>query len=161
MMPVSVQQVVRYWGFLGAKFIAAAAVFGSLVWGLNRFWAGPAHPDPAKHYVLGYDKYLVYLICMGLVSFAGIALFYLSILDQRYRCRVCLRRLRMPIETGSWSKMLQFGRPQIQYICIYGHGKLNIPELHLTGMDIPEWTEHADYWAELCGTGERSDDGRG
>ena len=44
--------------------------------------------------------------------------------DQRYRCRVCLRRLRMPVETGSWSRMLQFGRPRIEYICPYGHGTL-------------------------------------
>lgn len=156
-MPVSVKQSVRYWSFLAAKFLASGGVLASLVWSVNRLWAAPSHPDPKLPHVLGYDKYLVYLICIALVYFVGIALFYLSILDQRYRCRVCLRRLRMPIETGSWSKMLQLGRPKIQYICLYGHGKLNIPELHLTGMDIPEWTEHADYWAELCGSGQPGD----
>ncbi len=94
---------------------------------------------------------------MGVAYLIGVGIVYLCILDQRYRCRVCLRRLRMPIETGSWSKMLQFGRPHIEYICLYGHGKLNIPELHLTGMDSPAWTGNSDYWAELCGVGVQVD----
>ena len=150
--------MVRYWAFLLGKLLLAGAIFAALIRTLNAFWAGPEHPVIRGHYTLGYDRYLVYLICLGVVWFVGIALFYLAILDQRYRCRVCLRRLRMPIETGSWSKMLQFGRPHIQYICTYGHGKLNIPELHLTGMDVREWTEHSDYWAELCSIGEGKDD---
>ena len=58
---------------------------------------------------------------------------YLIIWDQRYRCRVCLRRLRMPIETGSWGRMLQFGRPRIEYICPYGHGTLKEDELQISG----------------------------
>jgi hypothetical protein len=119
---------------------------GFLVWILDALWAGPARHPHAR-----YDTvYLGFLISFGIVYMIGVGLFYLCILDQRYRCRVCLRRLRMPVETGSWSKMLQFGRPKMEYICIYGHGTLNIPELHLTGTDTTEWTEHSDYWAELC-----------
>ncbi len=156
-MPEKVKQLARYWGFLLAKFLLAGSIFALLVRTLNHFWAGPSAPVANRYHVLGYDRYLIYLICLGVVYLISVGLFYLAILDQRYRCRVCLRRLRMPIETGSWSKMLQFGRPHIQYICIYGHGKLNIPELHLTGTDIREWTQHEDYWAELCGTGDRAD----
>ena len=156
-MPEKVKQFVRYWSFLLGKFALAGAIFAGLIWTLNRFWAGPYVPVANRYHTLGYDRYLIYLICLGVVYLIGVGLFYLSILDQRYRCRVCLRRLRMPIETGSWSKMLQFGRPHIQYICVYGHGKLNIPELHLTGTDIREWTAHADYWEELCSIGESSD----
>ncbi len=155
LIPARVKQFVRYWGFLTAKFAASAAILASLIWSVNWLWAGHANPAVTRHHVAG-ENYLAYLVCMFTVYLVGVGLFYLSILDQRYRCRVCLRRLRMPIETGSWSKMLQFGRPQIQYICIYGHGKLNIPELHLTGMDVPEWTGHSDYWAELCEIGTRS-----
>jgi len=66
-----------------------------------------------------------------------------------YRCRTCLRRLCMPIETGSWSYMLRLGRPQIEYICPYGHGKLNVEELQISGTVTPEWTEHGDIWSEL------------
>jgi hypothetical protein len=145
-MPASVQQFVRYWGFLLSKFVLAGTAMGLIVWMVDSLWAGPVKP---KH--IGYDTaYMGYLVCLGVAYLIGVGLFYLSILDQRYRCRVCLRRLRMPVETGSWSKMLQFGRPRMEYICVYGHGTLNIPELHLTGTDITEWTEHADYWAELC-----------
>jgi hypothetical protein len=158
-MSQRVKQFMRYWAFLVGKFAVAGAIFGSLVWLLNRFWEGPSVPVANKYHTLGYDRYLVYLICLGVVYLIGVGLFYLAILDQRYRCRVCLRRLRMPIETGSWGRMLQFGRPHIQYICVYGHGKLNIPELHLTGTDAPEWTQHEDYWAELCATGDRKDSG--
>ena len=44
-----------------------------------------------------------FLLCAGAL--------YLIVHDQRYRCRTCLRRLRMPIGTGSWGQMLQLGRP--------------------------------------------------
>lgn len=144
-MPASVKQFMRYWGFFLGKMLLAGSVILALLAIVNHFFSAPHSRD--------YDRYLVYLVCMGVAFLVSVGLVYLCILDQRYRCRVCLRRLRMPIETGSWSKMLQFGRPHIEYICVYGHGKLNIPELHLTGMDSPAWTEHADYWAELCGTG--------
>ena len=76
-------------------------------------------------------------------------LFYLAIWDQKYRCRTCLRRLRMPVETGSYGYMLQLGRPQIEYICAYGHGKLNVDEVQISGATLPEWTEQGDMWAEL------------
>jgi len=80
---------------------------------------------------------------------------YLAIWDQRYRCRVCLRRLRMPIETGSWSRMLLFGRPEIEYICTYGHGRLNVSEVQISGSENPEWTPQSnDYWTELAGAGQ-------
>ena len=58
-------------------------------------------------------------------------------------CRVCLRRLRMPVETGSWSRMLQFGRPRIEYICPYGHGTLREDELQISGLENPEWKAHS------------------
>lgn len=159
-MPVGVKQFVRYWGLLLAKLAVAGGIFAMLLRFLNFLWAGPALPIAARHYTLGYDRYLVYLICLGVVYLIGIGLVYLSILDQRYRCRVCLRRLRMPIETGSWSKMLQFGRPRIEYICVYGHGMLHVPELHLN-VDTTGWTEHSDYWAELCGTSSGTGGGKG
>jgi hypothetical protein len=82
---------------------------------------------------------------------------YLVIWDQRYRCRVCLRKLRMPVETGSWSRMLQFGRPRIEYICPYGHGTLREEELQISGLQNPEWTPHSDdIWEELCASSKEA-----
>jgi hypothetical protein len=79
------------------------------------------------------------------------AVFYLIIWDQRRRCRVCLRHLRMPIETGSRSYMLQLGRPAVESICPFGHGTLREDELQITGRDTPEWKAHSDdIWEELC-----------
>ena len=71
----------------------------------------------------------------------------------------------MPIETGSWGYMLQLGRPRIEYICAYGHGKLNVEELQISGTVSPEWTQQGDIWAELfaeskAGEGNDADFGR-
>jgi hypothetical protein len=71
--------------------------------------------------------------------------------DQRYRCRTCLRRVRMPVETGSWGRMLLLGRPRIEYICPYGHGTLKEDELQISGRENPEWTPQSEnIWDELC-----------
>jgi hypothetical protein len=90
---------------------------------------------------------------------AAVGVLYLIIWDQRYRCRACLRRLRMPIETGSWSSILQLGRPRIEYICPYGHGTLKEDELQISGRSNAEWTPHSDdIWAELVSAGKDPDD---
>jgi hypothetical protein len=90
---------------------------------------------------------LVYsLLCAGLV--------YLVILDQRYRCRICLRRLRMPVSTGSWTHILLFGPPRTEYICVYGHGTLKVPDLQITGPEPVDWQPHEDIWKELATLGE-------
>jgi len=140
---------MRYWAYLGAKLVAAGGVlYGLLV------LLGYALPSETK--LNEYDAFrngplhLLYnvafmgwfLLCAGTL--------YVIIRDQRYRCRVCLRRLRMPIETGSWGQMLQLGRPRIEYICPYGHGTLKAEELQISGLANPEWTPHSDdIWDEL------------
>jgi hypothetical protein len=89
---------------------------------------------------------------MACFLLAAVAVFFI-IRDQRYRCRVCLRRLRMPVETGSWGRMLQFGRPRVEYICPYGHGTLRTDEVQISGLATPEWTpQSGDIWEELCGS---------
>ena len=82
---------MRYWGYFAAKvLIASASLFGLLAL-LN--WVWPAVPPvftyvpPRFGYDLGYTLAVLvwFLLCTGT--------FYLIIWDQRYRCRVCLRRL--------------------------------------------------------------------
>jgi hypothetical protein len=97
-----------------------------------------------KNLLFGLCLLAWFLLCAGAL--------YLIVWDQRRRCRVCLRRLRMPIETGSWGSMLQLGRPRIESICPYGHGTLTEEALQISGLANPEWTPHSgNMWDELCG----------
>jgi hypothetical protein len=128
------------------KLAAAGLLMGS-VWLLIR-WMFPSTvftdwESPFAH-DLGYTTamMLFFLACAGLL--------YLIIWDQRYRCRTCLRRLRMPVSAGSWPNMLLFGRPRTEYICLYGHGTLKVFEVQITGSDGADWEPHDDdIWKEL------------
>jgi hypothetical protein len=122
-----------------------------LLWDLSAEYLPVRSEISPPHFAqdLGYTMGLLvwFLLCSGML--------YLAVWDQRYRCRVCLRRLRMPIEIGSWSKMLQLGRPEIEYICTYGHGRLNVAEVQISGAENPEWTPgQQDIWSELAGAGK-------
>jgi hypothetical protein len=140
---------MRYWAYLAGKVVVAAAPLYGLLLLLERtFPAPPKEAWPRLHnmnqelvgalYMLGW-----FLLCAGAL--------YVIVWDQRRRCRVCLRHLRMPIETGSRSYMLQLGRPTVESICPYGHGTLREDELQITGRDYAEWTPHSDdIWEELC-----------
>jgi len=139
---------MKYWAYLVAKLAVAGAILVVLR-GLLRFWLpGPQafmfsyiRPDPFAHDLL-------YTFAMLLFTLIGIGVLWLIIWDQRYRCRTCLRRLRMPILTGSWTHVL-FGPPKTEYICPYGHGTLKVAELQITGHQNPDWEPHEDIWKEL------------
>jgi hypothetical protein len=140
---------MRYWAYFAAKLLAAGALlYGLLVLMSRRLPPAPrlfTYVPPRFGYDLGFTLAILawFLLCSGTL--------YLIIWDQRYRCRVCLRRLRMPVETGSWSRMLQFGLPRIEYICTYGHGTLREDEFQISGLANAEWTPHSDdMWEELC-----------
>jgi len=148
---------MRYWAYFAAKLaVAAGALYGVLL--LLGKHLPKEGTDPRSPLGQGTDKLLVNVALMGwFLLCAGVL--YLIVCDQRYRCRVCLRRLRMPIETGSWGKMLQFGRPRIEYICPYGHGTLKADELQITGLANPEWTPHSDdIWDEIAAASKESGD---
>ena len=146
---------MRYWAWFVAKLAVAAVGLRAILKLVSRSF--PPDTDPRAPLNDG----MRYLLCnlalmLCFLIFAGIL--YLIVRDQRYRCRVCLRRLRMPIATGSWSSILQFGRPRIEYICIYGHGTLSEDDLHISGLSSAEWTPHSeDIWTELCAPGKESD----
>jgi hypothetical protein len=147
---------MRYWAYFAAKLGAAAAVLYGLPQLLNLLWPQSLNTlsyAPARFvYDLPYTLAVMvwFLFCCG----AG----YVVIWDQRYRCRACLRRLRMPVETGSWSRMLQFGRPRIEYICPYGHGTLKREEVQILGLETPRWNPHSDdLWEELYAASKESD----
>lgn len=149
--------VMRYWAYFAAKIELCMALMFGLLFALNAFWPHPVfliYRAPR----FGYD--LAYTLIVGAWFLATSGALYLCFLDQRYRCRVCLRRLRMPVQTGSWGRMLQFGRPRIEYICPYGHGTLTASELQISGLENPEWTPHAEMWEELYATSKGADQDR-
>lgn len=139
---------MKYWGFLAAKLAVAGGVSWVVLFLLLQFLPkqGPGlrgvTTEPFTHDLSYTTAMLVYfLFVIGLV--------YLAILDQRYRCRTCLRRLRMPIAQGSWTHVL-LGPPRTDYICTYGHGTLEVPDLQLGGPHPPAWQKHEDdIWKEL------------
>jgi hypothetical protein len=139
---------MRYWCLLAGKLAVAGAVSYGLLLALNSYWSSPLLLHGLRVSRFGVD--LAFTLAAGIWFLVSAGMLYLCIWDQRYRCRVCLRRLRMPIETGSWGRMFLLGRPRIEYICPYGHGTLKEEELHLSGTDTPEWTESGDMWKELC-----------
>jgi hypothetical protein len=146
---------MRYRAYLAGKIgLCAALMYGLLRW-LNHSW-----PLPPKFYGYAPPRFtydLSYTLLAGLWFLACCGLLYLCIWDQRYRCRVCLRRLRMPIVTGSWSRMLFLGKPRIEYICPYGHGTLKLAELQISGLENPEWSPHGEIWDELCASARDAD----
>jgi hypothetical protein len=139
---------MRYWAYLAGKLALAGGISWVLMQGLSRLF--PARYRFKSVDLPNFGTDLWYTAAMLVWFLATCGLLYLCVWDQRYRCRVCLRRLRMPIETGSWSSMLQLGRPRIEYICLYGHGRLNVSEVQISGAENPEWTPQGDMWAELA-----------
>lgn len=146
---------MRYWAFFAAKILGA----GAFSYGALRLmqWAWPEQQQFIYSYPPRFGHDLGYTLGILLWFVLSWGLLYYCIWDQRYRCRVCLRKMRMPIVVGSWSRMLQMGRPEIEYICTYGHGKLNVSEVQISGKEHPEWKPQADMWDELAGVGSPGD----
>lgn len=140
---------MRYWSYLAVKLAAWLAIAEGVAWIIKRAYTSPflllqsdLPPEPFAH-----D--LTYTLVMMVYSLFCAGLLYAVIWDQRYRCRTCLRRLRMPIERGSWTHLL-LSPPRTEYICPYGHGTLNVPGVQITGRQEADWQPHDDIWTELC-----------
>jgi hypothetical protein len=148
---------MRYWAYLAGKLaLAGAGLYWLLLRAVALWPANPKH-DPLAPLGNGNAWLLCDLTLMGWFLLAC-GTVYVIVWDQRYRCRTCLRRLRMPVETGSWGRMLQFGRPRIEYICPYGHGTLKEDELQISGRANPEWTPNSDdIWEELSASASSKD----
>jgi hypothetical protein len=137
---------MRYWGYLIAKLALAA---GILIPGER--WIAHVFP-PLMPFAEGGPNPLLrdfpYTFTLLFFSLMAAGVLWAIVWDQRYRCRSCLRRLRMPIQTGSWNHVL-LGAPRTEYICPYGHGTLKVDQLQITGLHEAEWQPHDDMWKEL------------
>src|ERR1700722_11175578 len=138
--------IMKYWGFLMLKGAGAAGAMRFVCPAIAATFRGSLpsgfEQKPFRH-DLGFTTamLLYFLACFGVL--------HLIVWDQRYRCRTCLRRLRMPVSAGSWPNMLLFGQPRTEYICLYGHGTLKVPEVRIT-TKTPDWERHDDdIWKEL------------
>lgn len=146
-LPWSVYSRMRYWGFLAAKLVLADLVLSAFA-----LIAAEILPKPEPLHYIGYDPFLHNLGYTVLVMFYTVfsaGVLWAIVRDHRYLCRTCLRRLRMPLATGSWTQVL-FSRPRTEYICPYGHGTLKVEELQITGLTRPEWQPNEDMWKELA-----------
>ena len=143
---------MRYWAYFAAKIGVCVAVMYAFFRLLEHFFPGDHH----VHVVPPGIMLFMVLMCLWFLATCG--LLFLCIWDQRRRCRVCLRRLRMPVETGSWGGMLLLGRPRIEYICPYGHGTLKLDELQISGLENPEWNPNGEIWDELCASAHDVDE---
>ena len=139
---------MRYWSILAAKLAVAAILLYGLWCGLHAWF------DPKSYY--GYGPFLYDLPWTTLMFFYNLlcnGVLVLIVLDQKYRCRTCGRRLRMPVTTGSHSHIL-LGPPRTEYICPYGHGTLKVQEIQLSGREPDDWEPHGDMWKELEKSGK-------
>jgi hypothetical protein len=77
-----------------------------------------------------------------------VAVVWQSLIDQRLRCFICLRKLSMPLPLGVIGSVL-FQLPGTEYICAYGHGTLYVPAPTSEGLREVDWNPPAGLWAEL------------
>jgi len=138
--------MMRFWGFLVAKLAAIGLLLGAAWLGVHTIWPGPA---PGQKYPLPpFGTDLGYTMTILMLWLLGVGLVYLAILDQRYRCRTCGRRLHMPVSSGAWNSLL-LRAPRTDYICRFGHGTLRVPDVDLMGAPQRDWHSIDDMWKEL------------
>lgn len=136
---------IRYWGWFALK-IALATVATALLYAVLRNTL-----FRLEYLNTGFD--IIQLTFDGVLfgffvlPMFWVALVVLAIRDQRFRCRVCARRLRMPVAQGSYSALL-LDHPGTEYVCPYGHGKLLL-EYWVTTEPVPTWTKYGNIWQEL------------
>jgi hypothetical protein len=140
---------MKYWGYFAGKLAAVLGTVCLLNLALVHFFP----PPPVTRYQHDRSLFLqdmTYTFCVLGLWLVAVGLLSLVVRDQRQRCRACLRRLIMPVATGSWGNILTIGRPQTEWICPFGHGTLRIDELQITGKESPDWRRHDDdIWKEL------------
>ena len=78
-----------------------------------------------------------------------------SVLDQRRRCRVCLRRLGLPAHVGCPGCLL-LDWAGTELVCVEGHGMLHIGDMAVCWRETERWTWLDESWQELFTTGRRA-----
>jgi hypothetical protein len=131
--------VARYYAFLLAKS-ALALLPVAAVWLALTESAGFGGPRWLTAGVRPTATLVFLMLCAAMV--------WWSLVDQRLRCPICFRRLRMPVSLGTLGSIL-FDLPATEYICTHGHGTLHVPEPQTNELETTRWRPHGDVWEEL------------
>jgi MacB-like periplasmic core domain len=131
--------VARYYAFLLTKS-ALALLPAAAVWLVLTESAGLSGPRWLAAGVRPTATAFFLFVCAAMV--------WWSLVDQRLRCPVCFRRLRMPVSLGTLGSIL-FDLPATEYICTHGHGTLHVPEPQTNELETTRWRPHGDVWEEL------------
>jgi hypothetical protein len=127
------QPFTRQAGFFYAKtLLALACVFSAcLEWSRSSSAILFGTFDPAS------GPFLLWLYIMGTMG-----VFFWTVMDQRARCRECLRLLAFPVRIGSPGTFL-LDWSGTEFCCSEGHGVLHVPHM------APSWSEESDHWITL------------
>ncbi len=131
--------VARYYAFLLAKS-ALALLPAAAVWLVLSESAGLSGPRWLLAGLRPTATAFFLMLCAAMV--------WWSLVDQRLRCPICFRRLRMPVSLGTLGSIL-FDLPATEYICTHGHGTLHVPEPQTNELETTRWRPHGDVWEEL------------
>lgn len=138
---------MKYWSWFAAKLLlAVVVVYG--YWTVAN-WVIPPPPTGllANWPRLGSDLSFTFAVAFACILAFGLV--WLAAADQLYRCRKCVHRLRMPRAQGDYSHTMLGGTPFTEYICPYGHGKLYVPDVHLSSSRARRWTGYGNLWENL------------
>lgn len=136
----------RYLVLLVAKILVVAGILAAMILAVNALFPPPPgllHDWPRLGTSWPYT--LALLICV----LADYGLLRLALWDQRYRCRICLSRLRLPTTEGNYSSVWLGGAPYTEYVCTWGHGNLYIPDVHLASGRKAVWVGYQSLWENL------------
>jgi hypothetical protein len=135
---------MKWWLLVAAKGIGLGGLYLGGVLVVDRiFPKGMTEITPTYEVII----HLGYAFSMLGVALVTYILAYFAWIDQRYRCRTCARRLRMPVASGSWSKATLFAPPKMEWICSFGHGTMRERQLQISGKSKDEWSENDDnFW---------------
>jgi hypothetical protein len=145
---------IRYWGWLLIKLALTILAVGAF-WTLAS-WLLPPAPSGLLANWPRFGSDLSYTFAVAFSAILGFLLGWLAAVDQVYRCRICVRRLRMPRSEGNYSHTLLGGTPFTEYICTYGHGKLYVPEVHVSSSRALRWVGYGSLWENLMQAERRS-----
>ncbi len=131
-------ELLRYWSFFTVKTFFMLVVLALLC------------AETASRNALGVHPSKIFLgLFIDWASILGaLLIFRWSILDQSRRCPVCLRRLAMPVASGSWGSSL-LAPPSTELLCDKGHGSLLVDDSHTAFGEVRRWIALDDSWREL------------